>query len=434
MQTNNEPSDISDCYLQNGIWALALAGIYSVVLVVLRTPVISAMFADKSIFKSSLIIHVNLSVLVWLLSMVCMIWSTGKRIIFDRFLCRVALGGMLLMAISPFIGEGNPVMNNYVPILENIWFIVGLSLFGCSVLCFAVLTLIQSKNDIIKTTSSCMYMLTWICFALSYRELSILREIVPMDVSYYYEMLFWSGGHYLQFIYTQIVMFAWLVLAEKWVGQKLRYHRIYKILFAANFLLSTLIFYGHYEYQMPDYEFKEFFTTHMRYCGGVIPAMFCIVLMVDTYNYLRANERHFCFSATALIASGLMFGVGGMIGSLISGVNVSIPAHYHGSIVGISIAFMGTAYIRCYHNYTPGKWPEIQLWVITIGQLLHIAGLGFAGGYGILRKDPDGEIAASAKIYMAMVGGGGLVAIIGGLMFVFICARVMAFKTYKYKR
>jgi heme/copper-type cytochrome/quinol oxidase subunit 1 len=69
------------------------------------------------------------------------------------------------------------------------------------------------------------------------------------------------------------------------------------------------------------------------------------------------------------------------------------------------------------------KAPKIQLYLLTIGQILHITGLGMAGGYGVLRKTPGEEIAMSAKIYMGMVGIGGLIAIIGGLMFVYICAK-----------
>jgi uncharacterized membrane protein len=57
-------------WLKNGIWALALAGFYSIVLVILRTPQLSQIISDKSVFKSSLVIHVNLSVLAWLLSMI----------------------------------------------------------------------------------------------------------------------------------------------------------------------------------------------------------------------------------------------------------------------------------------------------------------------------------------------------------------------------
>ena len=51
------------------------------------------------------------------------------------------------------------------------------------------------------------------------------------------------------------------------------------------------------------------------------------------------------------------------------------------------------------------------------------AGLTLAGGYGVMRKTPGvAEIALSAKIYMGIMGIGGVIAIIGGLMFVYICA------------
>ena len=132
-------------WLKNGIWALAFAGLYSIVLVILRTPQLSQIFTDKSAFKSSLIIHVNLSVLVWLLSITCIIWSYGsKRVYFENIFNKLALVGMILMVISPLASESNPIMNNYVPILENIWFIIGLSLFLSTILCFSILVFINS--------------------------------------------------------------------------------------------------------------------------------------------------------------------------------------------------------------------------------------------------------------------------------------------------
>lgn len=466
-------------WLKNGIWALALAGLYSIVLVTLRTPGLSNLLNDKSVFKSSLIIHVNLSVLVWLLSITCIIWSYGsKRTYFENIFSKLALIGMILMAISPLVGQSNPIMNNYVPILENIWFIIGLSLFGCTILCFSILVFINSFHDfdfkeekylahilpIVKMSSSLMYIMVWICFALSYKEATALSTVFPMEVDYYYELLFWSGGHLLQFIYTQIVMFVWLVLAELWLGKKLFYYKIYNSFFVINLVLSLFIFYGHVAYQMPEYEFTAFFTKHMQYCGGVAPTLFMLVLIFDIFKTIKTSTKNdLTFISTAFISSTLVFFAGGLIGILISGVNLSIPAHYHGSIVGISIAFLGFAYIFCFRNSSYisntrtlsnellalpelanpliksdkklvcySKWPNIQLIIITFGQLIHISGLALAGGYGILRKNPDGEIALSAKVYMGMLGGGGLIAIIGGLMFVYICAkRLYSFRIYK---
>ena len=459
-------------WLKNGIWALALAGLYSIVLVVLRTPGLSDILSDKSVFRSSLIIHVNLSVLVWLLSITCVIWSYGsKKTHFENVFSKLALIGMILMAISPLVGESNPIMNNYVPILENIWFIIGLSLFGCAILCFSILVFINSFYDFkkenylanilptVKMSSSLMFIMVWVCFVLSYNEVMVLSSVFPMEIDYYYELLFWSGGHLLQFIYTQIVMFVWLVLAELWLGEKLFYYKIYNSLFVINFILSLFIFYGHFAYQMPEYEFTAFFTRHMQYCGGVAPTLFMLILIADIFKSIQTSTNNKpTFVATALVSSTLVFFAGGLIGILISGVNLSIPAHYHGSIVGISIAFLGFSYIFCFQDsvymssdrtiskelfvlpslpkllipFSISKWPNIQLITITFGQLLHISGLALAGGYGILRKNPDGEIVPYAKVYMGMLGGGGLIAIIGGLMFVYICAtRLYSFRIDK---
>jgi Cytochrome C and Quinol oxidase polypeptide I len=463
-------------WLKNGIWALAFAGLYSIVLVILRTPQLSQIFTDKSAFKSSLIIHVNLSVLVWLLCITCIIWSYGsKRVYFENIFNKLALVGMILMVISPLASESNPIMNNYVPILENIWFIIGLSLFLSTILCFSILVFINSFYDfdfkkprylahilpLVKMSSSLMYIMVWICFALSYKEATELSTVFPMEVDYYYELLFWSGGHLLQFIYTQIVMFVWLILAEVWLRNKLFYYKIYSSLFVINLILSFFIFYGHIVYQMPEYEFTAFFTKHMQHCGGVAPTLFMLVLIADIFKTTKPKGS-LSFTASALISSALLFFVGGLIGILISGVNLSIPAHYHGSIVGISIAFLGFVYIFCFRSIayisdiktvsnelllelpkvtlieygsnlsSDYKWPNIQLITITFGQLVHISGLALAGGYGILRKNPDGEISLSAKVYMGMLGGGGLIAIIGGLMFVYICAtRLYSFRIYK---
>lgn len=455
-------------WLKNGIWALALAGFYSIVLVILRTPQLSQIISDKSVFKSSLVIHVNLSVLAWLLSITCIIWSYGsRRLYFSNIFSKLALAGIALMTISPLIGHSNPIMNNYVPILENVWFIIGLSLFGSSILYFSILVFINSFHDfslkeekytaqilpVVKLTSSLMYIMVWGCFALSYKEVMALSNIFPIEIDYYYELLFWSGGHLLQFIYTQIVMFVWLVLAELWIGKRLIYYKVYSSLFIINFILSLFVFYGHLAYQMPEYEFTAFFTKHMQYCGGIAPTLLMAVLIIEIFKFTRI-KNNLTFAAIAFMASILVFFAGGLIGVLISGINLSIPAHYHGSIVGISIGFLGFAYIFCFRDSvfaTPdqtlskklftfslslkqpiygsnslscySKWPNIQLIIITFGQLLHIAGLALAGGYGILRKNPNGEIALAAKFYMGMLGGGGLIAIIGGLMFVYICAK-----------
>ncbi len=446
-------------WLKNGVFALAIAGLYSIILVVLRTPGLSQIISDPEIFRTALVIHVNLSVLVWLLAITTVVWSISKvKSGFELAYAKVGLIGMLLMALSPLFPGGEPVMNNYVPMLENLIFIIGLSLFGVVILIFGVQTVFTSfmKRDFLsygerivavtKCSSALLFIGVWICFVLSYLGITDLSNIVPLEIDYYYEILFWSGGHLLQFIYTQVMMLALLALVETWKGGRVLYANVYEMLLALNFVLALFIFIGHFYYAISDGAFKEFFTQHMIYTGGVAPTIFILVLLFELLKNREKNVPHFV--PVAFLASALLFLSGGLIGAIISGVNVTIPAHYHGSIVGISVAFMGLTYLICFKSeikgtlrYTDGvihtlydalaswqgshssKSAAGQIYVITFGQLLHIAGLALAGGYGVLRKTPVRDMPFSAKLYMGMVGGGGLIAIIGGLMFVYICAR-----------
>jgi hypothetical protein len=176
----------------------------------------------------------------------------------------------------------------------------------------------------------------------------------------------------------------------------------------------------------------------MIYTGGLVPTIFIATLLLEILQKRAASVPNFV--KVSFVASILLFLFGGAIGAVISGVNVTIPAHYHGTIVGISVAFMGLSYMFCfkqdiylniielggviniffsteYKNSADGYGKKMATWQVTIltfGQLLHITGLFLAGGYGVLRKTPGSEMALSAKLYMGMVGG-------GGLIFVYIC-------------
>ncbi len=507
-------------WLKNGIYALAIAGIYSIILVVLRTPQINHLISNKDLFKSSLIVHVNLSVLVWLMSIISTFWSYGiKEFSLASSFSKLAFAGMVLMSIGPFVGESTAFMNNYVPMLENLSFIVGLTLFGVAVLFFSICTFFLSFYDLkapssavcfngwFKLTSSGMFISVWICMVLSYFSLAEVSKTVELDQDFFYELLYWSGGHYLQFIYSQGFIFALVVLLEAATMHKSFMLGIYKALFVINFLFAAIGFYGHINYEIIDGAFKEFYTLHMIYAGGIVPILGVLILAYDLYligisktqsddvrpfsisnrnttnledKALRGRKIFINNIATfSAISSIILFALGGFIGALISGVNVTIPAHYHGSIVGISICFMGIAYLYCYQSsikeslnegislidnkktnrdnrdnlvnlfiggrsnialesavviipqidkniqkfYRESKLAIWQICLFTFGQIIHISGLALAGGFGVMRKSPNEQIPLSAKVYMGMVGGGGLLAIVCGLIFVYICVK-----------
>jgi hypothetical protein len=317
--------------------------------------------------------------------------------------------------------------------LENIFFILGLSTFGASILIISLYVIFDyftSKNcceliNIASVSSALLFITTCGCFVLSYLELQKYIGSIPIELDYFYELLFWGGGHILQFVYTQILMISWLILWEKYFDQPINNKKLYATIFILNLALALLGLYGYYKYENVSGEFVEFFSKHMKHAGGIAPVA-CLLLLI--YSTLRlekptgiVNSVNSIVAKAGLLCSILLFGFGGVIGILISGINVTVPAHYHGSIVGISIAFIALSYLLTSDQFTNSKSAYWQIIILSMGQLLHISGLAMAGGYGVMRKTPGVELALPAKVGMALMGTGGLIAIIGGLMFVFIC-------------
>jgi len=108
---------------------------------------------------------------------------------------------------------------------------------------------------------------------------------------------------------------------------------------------------------------------------------------------------------------------------------VRIPAHYHGCIVGVTLALMGLVYLllpRLGWRAPAGRLACWQPALYGVGQLLHILGLVWSGGYGVQRKVAGAEqvLRSTAEVAgMGLMGLGGAIAIVGGLLFVVVVAR-----------
>jgi len=60
-----------------------------------------------------------------------------------------------------------------------------------------------------------------------------------------------------------------------------------------------------------------------------------------------------------------------------------------------------------------------QIWLYAAGQLAHVAGLAWSGGYGVQRKVGAEQVLRSVEqtLAMGMMGLGRLVAVAGGMLF-----------------
>ena len=95
-------------------------------------------------------------------------------------------------------------------------------------------------------------------------------------------------------------------------------------------------------------------------------------------------------------------------------------------MVGVTLAFMGLTYIllpELGFGRPENLTARLQPGIYAFGQLLHIGGLAYSGAMGIQRKtagEAQGLDAFSTKLAMGVMGIGGLLAIIGGILFVLV--------------
>lgn len=425
-------------WLALGFAALLGAGVFSLLLVLARTPGIQAFFTAADFFRVALVVHVNLSVLIWLLSMAGVMWSLAskaERPVWDTLSLLLAAVGTILVAASPFLGAGDPLMNNYVPLLRHPVFYAGLGMFALGITSHLLRTLISFRVSLPRLDADGSLRLG-IALGAAITAVAVLALLAswlgtPADMSgeVYFEFLFWGGGHVLQFAYTLLMMVAWVLLLRAG-GCRFelspRLTLVFLLILALPVITVPFLYLAH-DVVSPGHRIA--FTELMKYGGlSCLPlglAVLVSAMKTDRRDSDRSAESRYL--RASLWASMVLFAVGGILGFLISGLDIVIPAHYHGSTVGVTIGFMGLAYYLLPRLGFGALPPRAAFWQPLLyggGQLLHILGLAWTGGYGVQRKtaglaqgvDRFGEVAG-----MGLMGLGGLISVIGGLMFLLVC-------------
>ncbi|HSW52195.1 MAG TPA: hypothetical protein VLG93_03100, partial [Sulfuricaulis sp.] len=127
--------DLARGWLLLGLAALLVSGIFSVLLVMARAPYVQDFFPWVDFFHTALVVHVDLSVLVWFLAFGGVLWSlnsTPRFLAAGRLALALAVLGTLVMATAPFLGAGEALMSNYIPVLQHPLFLAGLLLFAAA--------------------------------------------------------------------------------------------------------------------------------------------------------------------------------------------------------------------------------------------------------------------------------------------------------------
>jgi len=417
-----------------GLLSLIAAGVFSILLVLARTPFVQQYIPFVDFFHVALVVHVNLSVLVWLLSISAAFWSLATAGRYERWqyvsLWTAAIG-TLVMVIAPFVGAGRPLISNYVPVLDHPIFFAGLGLFITGITSHVICTLIArpSINSALAGTDALNAGIIFSAAIVGAAVLSTLTSYfdLPDDMSgqIYYEFLFWGGGHVIQFAYTLLMMIAWVILAASsgcTIALSPRLMLVFLLLLCLPLITVPFLYVAH---DVVSAGHRLAFTELMKY-GGLSCLPLGLAVVASLWRAPKPSGNTTCLRS-ALYSSIVLFAVGGVLGFLIAGLDIVIPAHYHGATVGVTVAFMGMCYLllpKLGFGAVPVRTAFLQPYVYGGGQLMHIAGLAWTGGYGVQRKTAgaaQGVDRLGEVLGMGLMGLGGLISVVGGVMFLIIC-------------
>ena len=430
---------LSTGWLLLALGSLVVGGLLTVVIVLSRTPFVQDIFPWTDIFHTALVVHVDMTVLVWFLAMAGVFWSINSKMSGARYgwlALTLCVAGSSILALSPFVGAGRPMMTNYIPILSGPVFFTGLILFGAGFLVLVVQGLVYSRPIGALVTGQGA-----LRFGLYSALVSAMVAIAALTASYlllpgtiegerYYELLFWGGGHTLQFVHIQLMLVSWLWLATvSGITSRLT-PRVVLFLFVIG-LAPALLTVIAYRFEVESGDHIQTMTWLMQYGGGLAALPIGLIILLNLVSSYR-SEKGMSAERSSLLSSMILFGAGGIIGFMIQGSNVTVPAHYHGSIVAVTLAYMGVTYhilpLLGFQRPT-GRMVVLQPWFYGTGQLLHVIGLAWSGGYGVQRKtagESQGLDAMEKVAGMGLMGLGGLIAVIGGILFLIIVYRSMA--------
>ena len=426
-------------WLLLSLGALIIGGLFTILIVLSRTPYFQEIIPWVDFFHTALVVHVDLTVLVWFLGFAGLFWSlnTGTRCVKCGWLALiVTVVGTAIFTLSPFFGAGDPLMNNYVPVLQHPLFLFGLGIFGLGFTLQILNGLFFSKpvGSKISGTGALRFglytalmsaLVSVVMLILSYFDMPAFAE-----KAYYYELLFWDAGHTIQFMHIQLMLVSWLWMSSiAGVGLKLS-PRVALFIFFIGLVPVILTPFFYAMYDLGEAMHKQAISYLMQYGGGLAALPIGLIITIGLFNKYRQSIK-VTPEFNALVSSVVLFGIGGVIGFMIDGSNVTVPAHYHGSIVAITLVYMGVTYhILPRLGFRPitGKAATWQPVVYACGQIMHVFGLVWSGGYGVQRKTAAIEQGADhleRVIGMGIMGLGGLIAIIGGIMFLVIAIKSM---------
>jgi cytochrome c oxidase subunit I len=441
------------------IGSLVIAGLLSLSVVIGRIPGLSGLIDDPLFFKRCLVVHVDLALIVWFyaflggLAAIRCGRDTGP---IGRGAYVLSVAGTGAMLVGALMRGAQPVLANYVPVIDHPLFLGGLAAFFVGALVFLLETLAtaaQPRPGGPTADSAAGFQAAAVAFVLAGVTWLATRAALPegLDTWTRYEFSAWGAGHVLQVANAAAMLGVWLWLLARATGAPVLGQTAARVLFtvllAPHFAMPLLTARGALD---PLYHSGA--TQLMRW--GIFPVV-SVVLVLGLRHLWRhrgvASGDALAGAARAgFAASAGLTVLGFVLGACIRSSTTLVPAHYHASLGGVTVAFMAAAYLVCAaakvshplaHARSserervgggtpalPARSARRQLIAFGVGQAVFALGFAIGGAYGLGRKAYAGEQhvrSAGELVGLGVMGLGGLVATAAGLWFLFLVLREM---------
>jgi cytochrome c oxidase subunit 1 len=379
--------------------------------------------------------------------------------------------GAVTNNVAVFRGSSSVMMTSYVPMMAEPAFYLGLILFavGALIACFVFFgTLVVAKNE--KTYQGSIPLVTFgavtaaiiavftiasgaiILIPTFLMSVGLVKEVNPLM----YRTIWWAFGHSSQQINVAAHIAIWYAAAAIAFGAKPMSERVSRMAFLLYILFLQLAS-AHHLLADPGLStgWKVVNTSYFMYFavlasmihGLTIPGAIEVAqrkkgLNKGLFEWLRkAPWGNPTFSGVfiAIIGFGFLGGISGvMMGTeqlnMIIHNTVYVPGHFHATVVvGTTLTFMALTYFLLPALFkreviNPGL-AKIQPYLFGLSMYFFCLVMMGAGTLGVSRRHWDMafnghalayEWPGAAYLMMGLVGIGGIVAIVGGAIYVYI--------------
>jgi hypothetical protein len=430
------------------VGALAVAGVFALLLALSRVPGMeNAPFWPIGFFYKGLVIHVVFSLVIWFMGVFAFLVTVATQSVGGDSPRAAPLGrigqGVMLIAFPflfapAFFDATQPELTNYIPLIRHPAYDLGLLMLAAGVLAPVIRLFANLPGrgrpppalTLAMSIGGFVYLLALLSFAVA--GILLARQ---GRLAFSRDLLFWGGGHLMQFVYAIVLLTNWRVLARRSLGEAAVDDRVFgaAVAFIGVLAIAGPAFYAAFE----PFSNAQHEAFRLLQFGVALPTLLVAVPLLARVRLLGPpalwpwRDPAFFTLATSLA----LFALGGLMGLLITGSDTRTPAHYHAVITAVSVSSAGMLLTFGIDELglapVSARATRALIALYGAGQFVASIGMFVAGGYGAARKTPAGvgSLDAVAAAGMAVHGIASIFTIIGGAAFVIVAVRALLLRS-----